>query len=123
VAALFLLVVLSSLAAVAVRVSSVQQQTVVLAMQSSRAYAAARAGVEWVVYQALVNGTCGTATLPLTEAGLNGFSVDTACTSTSHAEGSDNSTVFVIEAFAHSGTYGTPDYTSRRIRATVTDAD
>lgn len=123
VSALFLLVVLASLAAVAVRISSVQQQTVVLAMQSSRAYAAARAGVEWVAYQALVNGTCGAATLPLTEGGLNGFTVDTACTSTSHAEGSDTSTVYVIEAFARSGSYGTPDYVSRRIRAAVTDAN
>jgi MSHA biogenesis protein MshP len=122
VAALFLLVVLSSLAAAAVRISSVQQQTVVLAMQSSRAYAAARAGVEWAAYQALVNGTCGTVTLPLTEAGLNGFSVDTACASSVHTEGSDTSTVYLIEVFARAGTYGTPDYTSRRISASITDA-
>jgi len=122
VSALFLLVVLASLAAVAVRISSVQQQTVVLAMQSSRAYAAARAGVEWVAYQALVSGTCVTATLPLTEAGLNGFAVDTACTSSAHTEGSGTSTVYRIEAFARSGVYGTPDYVSRRIHATITDA-
>ena len=122
VSALFLLVVLSSLAAVAVRISSVQQQTVVLAMQSSRAYAAARAGVEWTAYQALVNGTCGTAVLPLTEAGLNGFTVDTACTSSAHTEGAATSTVYVIEVFARSGAYGTPDYTTRRISATITDA-
>ena len=120
--ALFLIVVLASLAAVAVRISSVQQQTVVLAMQSSRAYAAARAGVEWAAYQALANGTCGNVTLALTEAGLSGYSVDTVCTSTSHNEGSDVTTVYRIEAFARAGAYGTPDYVSRRIRATVTDA-
>lgn len=122
VSALFLLVVLASLAAVAVRIGGVQQQTVVLAMQSSRAYAAARAGVEWAAYQALTNSACAAATLNLTEAGLNGFSVDVACVSTSHTEGTGPTTVYRIEAFARSGSYGTPDYVSRRIRATITDA-
>ncbi|MDH3339116.1 MAG: pilus assembly protein MshP [Gammaproteobacteria bacterium] len=120
--ALFLLVVLAALGIVAVRLSAVQQQTVVLAMQSARAYAAARSGVDWSAYQALVNGSCASSTLSLTEAGLDGFSVDTTCSSTTHAEGPNTVTVFVIDAFAWSGNYGTPDYVSRRIRSTVTDA-
>lgn len=120
--ALFLLVVLAALGIVAVRLSAVQQQTVVLAIQSARAYAAARSGVDWSAYQALVNGSCASSTLTLTEAGLDGFSVDTTCSSTTHAEGPNTVTVFVIDAFAWSGNYGTPDYVSRRIRSTVTDA-
>ena len=120
--ALFLLVVLAVLGAVAVRISAVQHQTVVLAMQSSRAYAAAQAGIEWSAYQALVNGSCGSSTLSLTEGGLAGFAVNTTCSSTSHTEGSATTSVYVLEAFAYSGTYGTPDYASRRIRATGTDA-
>jgi len=120
--ALFLLIVLAALGVVAVRLTGVQQQTVVLAMQSGRAYSAARAGVEWSAYQALVNGSCSTATLNLTEAGLAGFSVDTTCSSTTHAEGPNSVRVYVIDAFAWSGSYGTPDYVSRRIRSTVTDA-
>ena len=120
--ALFLLVVLAALGAVAVRLSAVEHQTVVLAMQSSRAYAAAQAGVEWSAYQALVNSSCGSSTLALTEGGLGGFDVDTTCTSTTHTEGSATTSVYILEAFAHSGSYGTPDYVSRRIRATVTDA-
>ncbi|MDH3614693.1 MAG: pilus assembly protein MshP [Gammaproteobacteria bacterium] len=120
--ALFLLVVLAALGIVAVRLAGVQQQTVVLAMQSSRAYAAARSGIDWSAYQALVNGSCAASTLALTEVGLAGFSVDTSCSSTTHAEGPNTVTVFVIDAFAWSGSYGTPDYASRRIRSTVTDA-
>ena len=120
--ALFLLVVLAALGAVAVRLSAVEHQTVVLAMQSSRAYAAAQTGIEWSAYQALVNSSCGSATLSLTEGGLVGFDVDTTCTSSPHTEGSATTNVYVLEAFAHSGSYGTPDYVSRRIRATVTDA-
>lgn len=120
--ALFLLVVLAALGIVAVRLMGVQQQTVVLAMQSSRAYAAARSGVDWSAYQALVNGNCGSSTLTLTEAGLAGFSVDTSCSATTHTEGPNTVSVYVIDAFAWSGAYGTPDYVSRRIRSTVTDA-
>lgn len=120
--ALFLLVVLAGLGAVAVRFSGVQQQTVNLAIQGARAYAAAKAGVEWAAYQALVGGSCGAVTVPLSEGGLAGFSVDTVCTSTTHTEGAATITVYAVEAFAQGGAYGTPDYVSRRIRATVTDA-
>lgn len=120
--ALFLLVVLAALGVVAVRLAGVQHQTVVLAMQSGRAYAAARSGVDWSAYQALVNGSCAAATLNLTEAGLAGFSVDTTCSSTVHSEGPNTVRVYVIDAFAWSGSYGNPDYVSRRIRSTVTDA-
>jgi MSHA biogenesis protein MshP len=120
--ALFLLVVLAVLGAVAVRLSAVEHQTVLLSMQSTRAYAAARAGIEWSAYQAVTAGTCGSATVALAEGGLDGFTVDTNCTTTSHNEGSSTTNVYILEAFAYSGAYGTPDYVSRRIRASVTDA-
>ncbi|RZV36079.1 MAG: pilus assembly protein MshP [Chromatiales bacterium] len=120
--ALFLLVVLAILGSVAVRLTGVQQQTTVLSMQSARAYAAAKTGVEWSAYQALNIGNCGNSTLSLTEGGLVGFTVDVSCSSTSHTEGASTTNVFVLDAFAYSGSYGSPDYVSRRIRATVTDA-
>lgn len=120
--ALFLLIVLAGLGAVAVRLSGTQHQTTALAMQSARAYAAAQAGIDWAAYQALTNNSCSNASLTLTEAGLSGFSVATTCTSTTHTEGANTVSVYVIDAFAQSGSYGTPDYVSRRIRASVTDS-
>ena len=121
VAALFLLVVLGALGAVAVRLTGVQQQTVTLSLQGARAFAAARTGVEWGIYRAL-NGSCGAATLNLTEGGLTGFSVAVSCAASTHTEGAATTTVYSVEAFARSGIYGTPDYVSRRVRATVTDS-
>jgi MSHA biogenesis protein MshP len=120
--ALFLLVVLAALGIVAVRLAGVQQQTVVLAMQSGRAYAAARSGIDWAAYQALNNASCTAATINLSEGGLAGFTVETDCSSTSHTEGANTVNVYVIDAFAWSGSYGNPDYVSRRVRSTVTDA-
>lgn len=120
--ALFLLVVLAALGAAAVRLSAIEHQSVVLAMQSTRAYAAAQTGIDWSAYQAINNGSCANSTLSLTEGGLVGFTVETSCASTSHPEGSTTTNVYVLEAFAYTGAYGTPDYVSRRMRATVTDA-
>ncbi len=122
VAALFLLVVLAGLAAVAVRLAGVQQQTVNLAIQSARAFQAATSGVEYAAYRALSGGFCGASTVNYTEGGLAGFTVTTSCSSSAHAEGASVTTVYLVEAFARSGVYGAPDYVSRRIRATVTDA-
>lgn len=120
--AIFLLVVLAVLGAVTVRLSAIEHHSVVLTIQSSRAYAAAQAGIEWAAYQALVSGSCTSSTLSLTEGGLAGFTVATTCTSTSHTEGSATTNIYVLDSFATAGRYGAPDYVSRRIRATVTDA-
>ena len=120
--ALFLIVVLAVLGAVAVRMNMIEHQTAALAMQSARAMAAARTGIDRAAYDALVNGNCGNATLALSEAGLNGFTVSTSCSTTSHNEGTAITSVFTIEAFAWSGAYGQPSYVSRRLRTTVTDA-
>lgn len=120
--ALFLLIVLAGLGTVAVRLNAVQSQTVVLGMQSSRAYAAAKSGVEWAAYRALSGTGCAAGSVTLSEAGLAGFVVDTNCSVTTHTEGSGTVRVYAIDAFARFGVYGSPDYVSRRLRATVTDA-
>ena len=120
--ALFLLIVLAGLGTVAVRLTAVQSQTVALAMQSARAFAAARSGVEWSSHQALSAGSCADGTLNLTQGGLAGFTVQTTCRVTAHTEGSASVSVYVIDAFARYGAYGSPDYVTRRLRVTVTDA-
>jgi MSHA biogenesis protein MshP len=53
VTAIFLLVVLAGLGVAMVSVSSGQQSTIVQDQQAARAYQAARAGMEWALYQAL----------------------------------------------------------------------
>lgn len=119
VVAIFLIVVLSLLGAVAARLTAVQQQTVNLSLLSERALLAARSGVEWAAYRALSGGPCAAATTTLTEAGLDGFTVDIDCASSAHFEGAAVTTVYRLEAFARAGTYGNPDYVSRRVSAVV----
>jgi MSHA biogenesis protein MshP len=122
VAAIFLIVVLALLGIFLVRVSGVQNQTVNIALLGARAFEAARTGIEWGAFQALDSASCTTTTLNLTEGGLDGFDVDVTCTSSTHTETGDTYNVYLLDVEARAGTYGTPDYVSRRMQASVTDA-
>lgn len=121
--AIFLLVVLSSLGVYIVKVSGIQHQTVNIALLGARAFEAARAGIEWGAFQALDSGACpATTTLNLTEGGLAGFDVEVICNSSSHTETGNTFNLYVIDVEARAGVYGNPDYVSRRMQASVTDA-
>jgi len=122
VAAIFLLVVLAGLAVYAVRLGTLQQQTVSSALRAAQAFHAARSGVAWAAHRAINSGWCGAQTLTLSESGASGFDVQVQCTSTVHVEGGATTNVYVIDALAESGAYGGPDYVSRRLQAKVTDA-
>lgn len=119
VVAVFLIVVLALLATVAVRLTSVQSQNVNLNLLGARALNAARAGIEWSVQRTLSAGTCFSGATTLTEGALTGFNVSVSCSQTSHAEGAATVQVFAITAFASNGSYGQPDYVSRRLSAVV----
>jgi MSHA biogenesis protein MshP len=116
VAAIFLIVVVASLGAFAVRLGMGQHQTVNLALLSSRALAAANAGIEWSASKAFdaVSPSCGSNTLSLTQGALAGFSVDVTCTSTSFGT---EGTLYIMTSSARYGSFGQPDYVSRTVSA------
>jgi MSHA biogenesis protein MshP len=117
--ALFLIVVLGALALVAIRVSTGQQQAVIMALEEERALAAAQSGVEWGAYQS-VNGSCAASTtLNLSEAALSGFTVIVTCTATTFAT---TSISYVLYSTATTGTYGQPGYVHRVVSGTFTNA-
>ncbi|MGD8339497.1 MAG: pilus assembly protein MshP [Gammaproteobacteria bacterium] len=121
VVAVFLLVVLAGLGAFAVRLTLMQQQTVSSGLLASQAFHAARSGVAWAAHRAIDSGACSASTLSLTEGGAAGFDVDITCTQTTHVEGGTSLDVYVIGALAHRGSYGEPDYVSRRVEAKIVD--
>jgi MSHA biogenesis protein MshP len=91
VTAIFLLVVLAGLAAVIVNVTTQQQTSSALDVQGTRAYLAARAGVEWGLHRQLISGALCSATsgasttnsfaLPAGST-LSQFTVTVVCTTT-----------------------------------------
>jgi MSHA biogenesis protein MshP len=122
VSAIFLLVVLAGLGVYAVRLNTLQQQTVTAGLRAAEAFEAARTGTEWGAYLALNAGVCAAATLSLTEGATAGFRVSVQCTQSTHTEGTSTIHMFVFDVRAEAGAYGGPDYVSRRLQTKITDA-
>lgn len=98
VTAIFLLVVLAGLGVAMVTIFNAQQQSSSLDVQGARAYQAARAGIEWGLFQQLRNNSCDkrvTFALP-DHSSLSGFVVTVRC----RATGAGMLTRWVIEATA-----------------------
>ena len=124
VSAIFLLVVLAFLGAAMVSFSTDQQQSSALDVMGTRAYQAARTGVEWGAYQVLRNGgSCAaTTTLPALAGTLNGFSVTVTCSASAASEvgaATGTVTVYGLTSTATQGTAGQPDYVERQIQASI----
>jgi MSHA biogenesis protein MshP len=121
--AIFLIVVIAVLSAMAISVGTAASSSTGRQLQADRAWAAARAGLEWGAYRALVQGSCvGSTTLNLTQSVLNGFTVTVTCTRSNHNEGPVSYSVFDVTAFAQSGTFGDRDYASRRLVSRYSNA-
>lgn len=106
VSAIFILVVLAGLGAAILTVSTSQHIGSALDVQGAQAYQAARAGMEWALYQRLRNGaayTCSPAVtnsfaLPAAATTLSGFTVTVTCTA--HGDGGGGPTAYQIESTA-----------------------
>jgi MSHA biogenesis protein MshP len=123
VVAIFLIVVIASLAAFAVSMGTSSRDNANLQLSADRAVAAARAGTEWAAYRALVQNACAaTTTLNLAQAALRGYRITVTCTRTNHTEGAVTYAVFDINSFAQLGNFGAANYVSRRIISRYTNA-
>jgi len=85
VTAVFLLVVLAAIGVAAVRIFGAQQAGSSLDVDGARAYQAARAGIEWGLFQRLRNDACATTPLESSfalpgDSVLRGFTVTVTCT-------------------------------------------
>jgi len=79
VTALFLVVVLTALAVAVMTLSTTQQSTMALDLLGARAYEAARAGVEYGVYQKQINGSCPATRSFVPGGTLSSFTVTVQC--------------------------------------------
>ena len=136
VTAIFLLVVLAGLGAVMVTFFTAQQQSFAMDVLGSRAYQAARAGVEWGAYQilkaptgAFVTGNCVTgasAPVAMPAGQLSGFTVNVACSTTAQSDVTPATadttrdigtvTVYSVSSVA---TLGQPDYVERQLTVSI----
>jgi MSHA biogenesis protein MshP len=119
--AVFLIVVLALLGSMIVNLSAAQHIESSRDLLGSRAYFAARAGIEWGIYQALRAGNCAAATtLPALAGSAQGFTVQVACASSGpFDEGGVNVMVYKVTSTATIGTRGLIDYADRQLEAVV----
>jgi MSHA biogenesis protein MshP len=128
VTAIFLLVVLAGLGTVMVTFFSVQQQSSAKDVLGSRAYQAARTGIEWAAYgvSATTAGSlwAGCASGVTFAAGALGgtlapFRVVVACTSSAFTEGTNTIYIYTIDSTAtgvNGAAAGSTDYVEREIK-------
>lgn len=126
VAALFLIVILAALSVFAVRIGASGEQDVMATLLQARALAAARSGVEYGAYRALVSSSCNgaggaTFNLTLTQGALSGFSVTVTCVGSNHLDAGVPYWTYEITAAARRGTYGSADYVARTVTKTLSN--
>ncbi len=117
--ALFLLIVVALLSVYMINFRNVQQSTVVFGQQGARAMLAAHSGLEWGIYDSVVNGLCAPSSFTATGTALSAFTISVSCTSSMHTEGAVLITTYRLTSTAQTGSYGTLDYVYRSLQATV----
>jgi len=126
IAAIFVVVILGAIGGFIVAVSTAQKATTATTLKATRAYQAARSGIEWGIYRAVIDGVCVAGPTSVDVSGASGLgafnAVQIACGVTVHQEGATPISVYVITSTASSGVFGETYYVSRQIRVTVTNA-
>lgn len=117
IAAVFLVLVLAALGAYMVSVSNTQQLNSAQDVQGSRAYWAARAGLEWAIASVPPGSTACWATVP--PAAIEGFTLAVSCSMTSFPEGTATVRIFRLTSRAWVGTVGSVGFVEREVSASV----
>ena len=129
VAALFIVVVLATLAGYLVNISGSMHSASSMTQLSTRAYYAARSGLEWGLYQAISKNPAGKAsscaassTFPIQSGGFS-FSTTVSCTTAAAPSESGNGySIFTIRSTSTLGNATDFDYVARTVFVSVTNA-
>lgn len=116
IAAIFLVVALAALGGFMVSFSNTQQITAAQDVQGSRAYWAARAGLEWGLSKAAASSAACPTGAP---ASVNGFSLTVSCVRSVYTDGVASVVVFRFDSRANAGTAGTASYIERSVSASM----
>lgn len=118
IAAVFLVVLLAAFGAFMVSFSNTQQLNSAQDVQGSRAYWAARAGLEWAIAsQGVGTTTCFSGATPPTA--LEGFTLAVSCVPSSFTEGVSTVYVFRMTSVASVGTVGSVGFIERSVTASL----
>ena len=124
IAAIFLVVVLAALGGFMLTFSNAQQLTSVQDLQGTKAYWAARAGLEWAVVAVPAtpalcpNAAATQVAVASVPSPIDGYAIKVFCSKNTFND-AGTVTIFGIEAQASSGTAGTTSYIERSVSASL----
>jgi MSHA biogenesis protein MshP len=119
VSAVFLIVMLSTVALALVSISSSMHQSASLQIREARALNAARAGIEYAAYQEVATGLDSAACNSSTTLNLGGYLVTVFCAGTAHTVKGQEKDVYQLSAVATAGNWGTVGYVRRRVETVL----
>jgi MSHA biogenesis protein MshP len=117
IAAMFLLVVLAAMGAFMVTFSNTQQLSSAQDIQGTRAFWAARAGLDWAFSAITLDSSACPTPVPTTVDTGATFSLTITCTLRSYAEAGNTVKIFSIDSLAKTGTVGALGYVERSVSA------
>ncbi|OIN90664.1 MAG: hypothetical protein AUJ20_13750 [Comamonadaceae bacterium CG1_02_60_18] len=119
IAAIFLVVVLAALGAFMVTFSNTQQLTSAQDIQGTRAYWAARAGLEWAAVAIPANPALCANPVVAPPSPIDGFSISLRCFQNTYTEGAATVTIHRFDAVASIGSVGTIGFIERSLSASM----
>jgi MSHA biogenesis protein MshP len=117
IAAIIVLTVLAGMGAYMVSFSNTQQLGSAQDMQGTRAYWAARAGLEWALGAVTANSTVCPTSPPATVDTGNVFNLNVNCSMQTYPENGVTVTIFSFQSIASSGAVGSIGYVERSVSA------
>lgn len=121
--AIFLLLMFAGLAAWMLDLTASQETQLAQDVQGSRALQAARAGLEYGMYQVLTPASAPATCPVMAPLSIEGFTVTVNCVLSTNSEKDAGTTynlsLYQLTATATFGTVGSPLYTERSVRAQV----
>ncbi len=120
IAAIFLVVLLAALGGFMLTFSNTQQLTSAQDVQGSRAYWAARAGLEWAVVAIPATPALCLSTVTAGPPTVDGFALQIGCSSNTYTEGGTSPTIYRFESRAvTAGSAGSVGYIERSVSAAM----
>ncbi len=124
VSAIFILVILTLVGGFIVKLTTATQRSQDLAILGTRAYFAAKSGLQWGVFKVTdgagpYNCPASPTTFTLNQGATNGFTIEVTCAQENVVERGKNYNVFNLNATSRFGVSTDYDYVSRRLFARV----
>jgi MSHA biogenesis protein MshP len=117
IAAIIVLTVLVAMGAYMVSFSNAQQLSSAQDIQGTRAYWAARAGLEWALGAVTADNTACPSSPPATVDTGSVFSLSVSCTMQTYPENGVTVTIFSLQSTASAGSVGSVGFVERSVSA------